>query len=120
MQRLKGKLTDRELTIILIFGVLGFVIVAIGFVMWDYRVWTVNFWSPTTLVVSYPYRDLAPIFLAIGVFVIILGLPFSSMYAKGRDDLSFGRICLSCGRQVPEQTKFCPYCGKKILGLTSS
>ena len=116
VQRQKGKLTDKQVSIILICGVLGFIIIVTGFYMYDYWEWTFNFWSPT---ITYPYRALAPIFVAMGVFVIILGLAFSSMYAKGRDELSSDRICLTCGRQLPQQTKFCPYCGATLERKTA-
>ena len=114
----KGKFTDKELSIILIFGILGFVIIVGGTYIYDYYEITPNFWSPMNPIVKYPYRFWAPIVIGIGVFFMFLGFPISSIYWKRGEESSSVRFCLGCGYELSKNVKFCPRCGKTVEKIT--
>jgi len=81
-----GKFTDKQVTIILLCVVLGFLIIVAGHYLYDFAEVHPNFWSPTNPIITHPYRYLSAILTAFGVFVMILGLPLSSMLQKGKVD----------------------------------
>jgi predicted amidophosphoribosyltransferase len=42
------------------------------------------------------------------------GLLWGMGYKLATDEKKGKKICLSCGRKVPEYARYCPYCGKPV------
>ena len=106
--------------VIVIFAIIGVVIFFIGFYLYNYRVWTANFWSSTTPIATYPYRDEAPFVMIAGAVIAVGGVVISFILPStiGGDEPSSVRICLGCGYPLPKNVKFCPRCGKTVESIT--
>jgi len=91
------------------FGLIGFVLVIVIF-------WLVI----TVLLCVWVYRDAesrgmnGALWLIIVFIAGILGLIVYLIVREEKHAAPVTRVCLKCGRLVPAEAKFCPYCGKEF------